>query len=56
MAAYLGNSVVVGPHGDLLVAARPEPTLLIADCLPGEYGPTHPTGTRYHDDRRPELY
>jgi predicted amidohydrolase len=56
MAAYLGNSVVVGPHGDLLVAARPEPTLLIADCLPDEYGPTHPTGTRYHDDRRPELY
>jgi predicted amidohydrolase len=56
MAAYLGNSVIVGPHGDLLAAARPEPTLLLADCLPGEYGPTHPAGTRYHDDRRPELY
>ncbi|MEB3255491.1 MAG: carbon-nitrogen hydrolase family protein [Synechococcaceae cyanobacterium] len=56
MAAYLGNSVVVGPHGDLLVAARPEPTLLLADCRPGEYGPTHPAGTRYLDDRRPELY
>lgn len=55
-AAYLGNSVVVGPHGDLLVAARPEPTLLLADCLPGDYGPTHPAGTRYLDDRRPELY
>ncbi|MFZ0408447.1 MAG: carbon-nitrogen hydrolase family protein [Cyanobium sp.] len=56
MAAYLGNSVICGPHGDLLVAARSEPTLLIADCLPGDYGPTHPAGTRYHDDLRPELY
>jgi predicted amidohydrolase len=56
MAAYLGNSVVVGPHGDLLAAARCEPTLLLADCLPGEYGPTHPAGTRYQDDLRPELY
>ena len=56
MAAYLGNSVIVGPHGDLLAAARAEPTLLLADCIPGEYGPTHPAGTRYHDDRRPELY
>jgi predicted amidohydrolase len=56
MAAYLGNSVIVGPHGDLLAAARPEPTLLLADCMPGEYGPTHPAGTRYLDDRRPELY
>ncbi|WP_216900283.1 carbon-nitrogen hydrolase family protein [Synechococcus sp. CCY 9618] len=56
MAAYLGNSLICGPHGDLLAAARPEPTLLIADCLPGEYGPTHPAATRYHEDRRPELY
>jgi len=56
MAAYLGNSVIVGPHGDLLVAATAEPTLLLADCLPGEYGPTHPAGTRYLLDRRPELY
>ena len=56
MAAYLGNSVIVGPHGDLLVAATAEPTLLLADCLPGEYGPTHPAGTRYLEDRRPELY
>jgi predicted amidohydrolase len=56
MAAYLGNSVIVGPHGDLLVAAAAEPTLLLADCLPGEYGPTHPAGTRYLEDRRPELY
>jgi len=56
MAAYLGNSIICGPHGDVLVAARPEPTLLIADCLGAEYGPTHPAGTRYRDDRRPELY
>lgn len=55
MAHYLGNSVVCGPHGDVLVAARPEPTLLLADCLPGEYGPTHPTGTRYLDDLRHDL-
>ncbi|SBO42217.1 carbon-nitrogen hydrolase family protein [Cyanobium sp. NIES-981] len=56
MAAYLGNSVVAGPHGDLLVAARPRPTLLLADCVPGDYAPLHPAGTRYLDDRRPELY
>ena len=56
MASYLGNSIVAGPHGDVLVAARQEPTLLIADCLPGDYGPLHPAGTRYLQDRRPELY
>ncbi|WP_219904447.1 carbon-nitrogen hydrolase family protein [Aphanothece minutissima] len=56
MAAYLGNSVICGPHGDVLAAARPEPTLLIADCRPGEYGPTHPAATRYHEDLRPDLY
>lgn len=56
MAGYLGNSVIAGPHGDVLAAARPEPTLLIADCLPSDYGPTHPTGTSYLADRRPELY
>lgn len=56
MAAYLGNSIVCGPHGDVLVAARPEATLLLADCIPAEYGPTHPAGTRYHADLRPDLY
>lgn len=56
MAGYLGNSIICGPHGDVLVAARPEPTLLLADCVPDEYGPTHPAGTRYHADLRPELY
>lgn len=56
MAAYLGNSIVAGPHGDVLVAARPEPTLLVCDCVATDYGPLHPAGTRYHEDRRPELY
>ena len=43
-------------HGDLVVAARPEPTLLLADCVPSDYGETHPLGTRYLKDLRPELY
>ncbi|MCT0226321.1 carbon-nitrogen hydrolase family protein [Synechococcus sp. CS-1328] len=55
-AAYLGNSIICGPHGDVLVAARAEPTLLIADCMPSEYGPTHPENTNYHQDRRADLY
>jgi len=55
MAAYLGNSIICGPHGDVLVAARAEPSLLLADCLPGDYGPTHPAGTRYLDDLRRDL-
>ncbi|MCP9841640.1 carbon-nitrogen hydrolase family protein [Synechococcus sp. J7-Johnson] len=56
MAAYLGNSIICGPHGDVLVAARGEPTLLLADCIPSEYGLTHPTGTSYHADLRLDLY
>ncbi len=56
MAGYLGNSVICGPHGDVVVAARPEPTLLLADCVPSDYGETHPMGTRYLEDLRPELY
>jgi len=55
-AAYLGNSIICGPHGDVLVAARPEPTLLVGDCVPGGHGPLHPEGTDYLADRRPELY
>ena len=55
-ASYLGNSIICGPHGDVLCAARSEPTLLIADCLPAEYGPTHPMGTSYLEDLRPDLY
>lgn len=56
MAGYLGNSIVAGPHGDILAAARQEPTLLIADCCPADYGPLHPANTNYFADRRPELY
>ncbi|MGA1622286.1 MAG: carbon-nitrogen hydrolase family protein [Synechocystis sp.] len=56
VGAYLGNSVIAGPHGDLLVKARNEETLLIADCCPDDYGPTHPENTRYLGDRRPHLY
>jgi predicted amidohydrolase len=52
---YRGNSIVCGPHGDVLLAARNEDTLLIADCIPKEYGPTHPEGD-YLRNRRPELY
>ncbi len=53
---YLGNSMVANPHGELMVAANDEVTLLIADCVPGDYGPTHPEDTDYLKDRRPELY
>jgi predicted amidohydrolase len=53
---YLGNSVVANPHGELMVAAKNEVTLLVADCIPSDYGPTHPEATSYLHDRRPELY
>jgi predicted amidohydrolase len=53
---YLGNSIIAGPHGDIILQPRSEETLLIADCLPGDYGPTHPENTNYLDDRRPHLY
>jgi predicted amidohydrolase len=52
---YRGNSLICGPHGDTLLAARNEDTLLIADCVPDDYGPTHPEGD-YLKNRRPELY
>ncbi|OMH29471.1 carbon-nitrogen hydrolase family protein [Motiliproteus sp. MSK22-1] len=55
-ASYLGNSMVADPHGQMVVAARNEETLLVADCIPGDYGPTHPENTHYLKDRRPELY
>lgn len=54
---YLGNSMVCDPYGDTLLAARKtEETLLIVDCLPEDYGRTHPCDTDYLEDRRPELY
>jgi predicted amidohydrolase len=52
---YRGNSMLCGPHGDMILSARPEETLLIADVVPGDYGPTHPEG-HYLKNRRPELY
>jgi predicted amidohydrolase len=52
---YRGNSIICGPNGDLLLVARPEETLLIADVIPSDFGPTHPEGD-YLKDRRPELY
>ncbi len=52
---YRGNSIISSPNGDLLLAARSEETLLIADVIPSDFGPTHPEGD-YLKDRRPELY
>lgn len=56
IGSYLGNSVIAGPHGDIVLRPRNEETLLIADCIPGDYGPTHPENTNYLGDRRPHLY
>jgi predicted amidohydrolase len=55
---YRGNSIVYGPHADILVeAANEQDTLLIADCIPEYYGDTHPAPKyNYLKDRRPELY
>lgn len=54
---YRGNSVIADPHGQVMVAARPsDETLLIADCIPTDYGPAHPFNTNYIKDRRPSLY
>ncbi len=52
---YRGNSVICGPHGDILIAARNEDTLMVADIVPGDYCATHPEGA-YLRNRRPELY
>ena len=55
---YRGNSIICGPHGDIIVAANHEQnTLLIADCIPAFYGMTHPAPKYYYlKDRRPALY
>ena len=55
---YRGNSIVYGPHGDVVVAANHEQdTLLVADCVPAYYGMTHPAPDYFYlKDRRPELY
>lgn len=53
---YLGNSVIADPHGEILLRPRNEETLLIGDCIPDDYGPTHPENTNYLKDRRPAIY
>ena len=55
---YGGNSIICGPHGDVIVNANHEQnTMLIADCVPAYYGMTHPAPNYYYlKDRRPELY
>ncbi len=75
---YLGNSCLADPHGNFLIPAYQLPPkradqpgsgwddhmLLIADCVPGFYGPTHPettihdkvAATNYVRDRRWNLY
>ena len=57
VGVYLGNSVVADPYGQLLVAADNVETLLITDCVPGNYTYSHPEGqSDYIKDRRPNLY
>lgn len=55
---YRGNSIICGPHGDVIVAANHEQdTMLIADVIPSYYGMTHPAPKyNYLKDRRPGLY
>ncbi len=55
---YRGNSIVCGPHGDVIVAAdHQQDTMLVADCIPAYYGITHPAPDyNYLKDRRPALY
>lgn len=55
---YSGNSIICGPHGDIIIAAGHEQdTMLIADCVPAYYGMTHPAPKYYYlKDRRPKLY
>lgn len=55
---YRGNSIICGPHGDIIVNANHEQnSMLIADCVPAYYGMTHPAPNYYFlKDRRPELY
>ncbi len=55
---YRGNSIIFGPHGDLIVAANhQQDTLLVADLIPGYYGMTHPAPKYFYlRDRRPGLY
>ncbi|WP_319761636.1 carbon-nitrogen hydrolase family protein [Maridesulfovibrio sp.] len=55
---YRGNSIIIGPHGDVIVkAGHQQDTMLIADIVPEYYGATHPEQDYYYlKDRRPDLY
>ena len=55
---YRGNSIIIGPHGDVIVAAsHQQDTMLVADCVPSYYGMTHPAPKyNYLRDRRPRMY
>ncbi len=55
---YRGNSIIIGPHADVIAAAdHRQDTLLVADCVPEYYGATHPSpGYGYLRDRRPDMY
>ncbi|WP_419780573.1 carbon-nitrogen hydrolase family protein [Maridesulfovibrio sp.] len=55
---YRGNSIIIGPHGDIIVqAGHQQDTMLIADVIPSYYGATHPEQEYYYlKDRRPDLY
>lgn len=53
---YRGNSIICGPHGDVIVAANhQQDTMLIADVIPAYYGASHPE-SNYLKDRRPDMY
>lgn len=78
VARYLGNSCLYDPHGNALLpettlpkrqgdqssSGWDEAVLLVADCVPSYYGPTHPEtlinekvkSTQYLEDRRWDLY
>ncbi len=56
MMDFLGNSVIADPSGRILLAARKDRTLLIADCIPGDYQAIHPRESKYLENRRPDLY
>ncbi|MEJ2716332.1 MAG: nitrilase-related carbon-nitrogen hydrolase [Deltaproteobacteria bacterium] len=78
VGGYLGNSCLADPHGNFLIPVYPLPPeredepgsggndnmLLIAECVPRFYAPTHPetkihdkeAATHYIPDRRRNLY
>lgn len=78
VGGYLGNSCLADPHGNFLIPVVSLPPkredqpgsgwndhmLLLGDCVPAFYGPTHPetkihdqsAATQYINDRRWDLY